>query len=166
VIGVSWNDARAYVQWLSRKSGKAYRLPSEAEWEYAARAGTTTPFSFGETITSEQANYDATTAYGSGAAGVNRQMTMPAGSFPANAFGLHDMHGNVWEWTEDCWSDEYTNDTPADGAPVLRADCEGHVMRGGSWEDHPADVRAAARVGAFKEDQTWSDGFRVVRAME
>jgi formylglycine-generating enzyme required for sulfatase activity len=166
VIGVSWNDANAYVQWLSRKSGKAYRLPSEAEWEYAARAGTATPFSFGETITADEANYDGTAAYGSGTAGVNRQMTMPAGSFPPNAFGLHDMHGNVWEWTEDCWSDEYTDTTPADGAPVLRADCEGHVMRGGSWEDHPADVRSAARVGAFKDDQTWSDGFRIVRAME
>jgi formylglycine-generating enzyme required for sulfatase activity len=164
VIGVSWNDAKAYVAWLSRKAGKQYRLPSEAEWEYAARAGTTTPFSFGQTITASQANYDGTTGYGIGRVGVNRQKTMPVGSFSANAFGLHDMHGNVWEWIEDCWSDEYTADAPKDGAPYLRANCGGHVMRGGSWEDYPGDVRAAARVGSGTNEQSWADGFRVVRS--
>ena len=166
VIDVSWNDAKAYVAWLSRKTAKQYRLPSEAEWEYAARAGTTTPFSFGATITTEQANYDGTTGYGTGPAGVNRQRTTPVGSFPPNAFGLHDLHGNVWEWIEDCWSDEYTAGTPANGAPYLGANCAGRVMRGGSWEDYSGEVRAAARVGAFKEDQFWSDGFRVARSAE
>ncbi len=166
VISVSWDDAKAYVAWLSRKTGKQYRLPSEAEWEYAARAGTTTPFSFGATITSQQANYDGSTGYETGAKGVNRQKTTPVGSFPENAFGLHDMHGNVWEWVEDCWSDEYTAATPANGAPFLGANCAGRVLRGGSWEDYAGDVRAAARVASNKEDQTWSDGFRVVRSIE
>jgi formylglycine-generating enzyme required for sulfatase activity len=145
VIGVSWNDAKAYVAWLGKKTGKPYRLPSEAEWEYGARAGTGTTFSFGPKITSEQANYDASTGNSIGAAGLNRQRTTPVGSFPANAFGLYDMHGNVWEWTEDCWSDEYTADTPANGAPYLGDNCGGRVMRGGSWEDYPGDIRAAAR---------------------
>jgi formylglycine-generating enzyme required for sulfatase activity len=166
VVDVSWNDAKKYIAWLSKKTGKKYRLPSEAEWEYAARAGAGTPFAFGATISSEQANYDGTTAYGAGPTGVNRQKTMPVGSFPANAFGLHDMHGNVWEWMEDCWSDEYGPKTPANGAPYGDGNCDGHVMRGGSWEDYPGDVRAAARVGGDTDDQSWGDGFRVAREME
>lgn len=166
VIGISWNDAKAYVAWLSRKTGKPYRLPSEAEWEYAARAGTTTSFSFGPTISSAQANYDASTGYGDGPKGMNRKKTMPVGSFPANAFGLHDMHGNVWEWVEDCWADEYTAATPADGRPFNSRNCEGHVLRGGSWEDHPADLRSAARVGGGSDDQSWSDGFRVALTLK
>ena len=161
VIGVSWNDAKAYVAWLSRTTGKHYRLASESEWEYAARAATTTPFSFGATINTNEANYDGTTAYGNGPKGVNRKKTLPVGSFSPNAFGLYDMHGNVWEWTEDCWSDEYTAVTPANGAPYLLPNCAGHVLRGGSWEDHPADIRSAARVGGASDDQSWSDGFRV-----
>lgn len=166
VINVSWNDAKAYAAWLSKKTGKQYRLPSESEWEYAARAGTATPFAFGATITTAQANYDGTSSYGDGPAGENRERTVAVGSFPANAFGLHDMHGNVWEWIEDCWSDEYTADTPANGAPLQRPDCMGRVMRGGSWEDHPSDVRSAARVGSSQDDQFWSDGIRIVRVME
>jgi len=166
VIGVNWNDAKAYVEWLSRKTGKQYRLPSEAEWEYAARAGTTTTFSFGATITTDQANFDGSTGNSINPAGMNRQMTTPVGSFPPNAFGLHDMHGNVWEWMEDCWSDEYGADLPANGAPYLRADCGGRVMRGGSWEDYSGDIRAAARVASGAEEQSWSDGIRVARSME
>ena len=162
VIGVSWDDAKAYVAWLSRKTGKQYRLPSEAEWEYAARGGTTTPFSFGDKITTAQANYDS-----SGGATVapeaNRQKTLPVGSFPANVFDLHDMHGNVWEWVEDCWHDEYTG-APADGSAWVTPNCGGHVMRGGSWEDYSGDVRAAARVGSGRDEQSWTDGFRVVRS--
>jgi len=160
VINVSWSDAQAYAEWLSRKSGKPYRLPSEAEWEYAARAGTSTAFSFGETVTTDQVNYDGSPN------GQNRQRTTPVGSFPPNAFGLHDMHGNVWEWIEDCWSDEYTAESPADGAPLLRENCQGHVMRGGSWEDYAGDNRAAARVGAFTDDAFPSDGIRVARSAE
>jgi formylglycine-generating enzyme required for sulfatase activity len=165
VIDVGWDDAKAYVAWLSRKTGKQYRLPSEAEWEYAARAGTATSFSFGDTITTAQANYDAS-AGAQVSPDQNRQKTMPVGSYPANAFGLHDMHGNVWEWVEDCWSDEYTAVTPADGTPYLGANCTGRVMRGGSWEDYAGELRAAARVGSNTDDPTWSDGFRVARPVE
>ena len=165
VIGVSWTDAKAYVAWLSRKTGKQYRLPSEAEWEYAARAGTATPFSFGTTITTAQANFDGTTPYGGGAKGLNRQKTMPVGSFPANAFGVYDMHGNVWEWIEDCWSDEYSAANPSDGKPYVKAGCGGHVMRGGSWEDYAGEARSAARVGSGTDEQSWADGFRVARAV-
>lgn len=163
-IGVNWNDANAYAAWLTKKTGKPYRLPSESEWEYAARAGTTTPFSSGPTISSNEANYDGTTAFEGGAVGPNRQATMPVGSFPPNAFGLYDMHGNVWEWVQDCWSDEYTSTSPADGSALLNGDCTGRILRGGSWEDYAGDVRAAARVASGIEDGTWSDGFRVVRA--
>ncbi len=166
VIDVSWPDAKAYAEWLGRKTGKRYRLATEAEWEYAARAGTTTPFSFGATITTDQANYDGAAGYGDGPKGVTRGMTVPVGSFPPNAFGLHDMHGNIWEWVEDCYSDEYTDRVPRDGSAYTREGCLGRVMRGGSWEDHPGDVRAAARVASEVNDQTWSDGFRVVREME
>jgi len=161
VVGINWNDAKMYVEWLKRKTGKPYRLPSESEWEYAARAGTTTPFSFGNTITTDQANYDGSSTYGTGPVGVNRKKTVPVGSFPPNRFGLHDMHGNVWEWTEDCWADEYPVDAPIDGAPYLRPACEGRVLRGGSWEDYPGDVRSAARVASNAGEGSWSDGFRI-----
>ena len=160
VINVSWADAKSYVEWLARKTGKPYRLPSEAEWEYAARAGTATAFFFGDTLTADQANIDGSPN------GQNRQKTMPVGSFPANAFGLHDMHGNVWEWIEDCWTDEYTAETPSDGSPVVREGCQGHVMRGGSWEDYLGEARSAARVGAFTDDAYPSDGFRVALSLE
>lgn len=163
VVGVGWNDANAYIEWLNRKTGKQYRLPSESEWEYAARAGTTTPFLFGAAISSEQANYDGSTAVEGGAVGPNRQMTMPVGSFPPNALDLHDTHGNVWEWVQDCWSDEYTAATPTDGSPFLGANCGGRVLRGGSWEDYAGDIRSAARVASNVDDATWSDGFRVAR---
>ena len=160
VINISWPDAKAYAEWLSRKTGKPYRLPSEAEWEFAARAGTATAFAFGDTITTDQVNFDGSPN------GQNRARTTPVGSFPPNAFGLHDMHGNVWEWIEDCWSDEYTGDTPANGAPLERPNCQGHVMRGGSWEDYQGEARSAARVGAFTDDAYPSDGFRVALSLQ
>ena len=166
VVGVNWNDVKAYTAWLSRKTGKPYRLLSESEWEYAARAGATTAFSFGGTISTRQANYDGSTSYGSGPTGENRQKTMPVGSFPPNRFGLYDMHGNVWEWVEDCWSDEYSADTPANGAAYVRANCSGRVLRGGSWEDYAGDARAAARVASGAEEMSWADGFRVARPIE
>ena len=164
VIGVSWDDAKGYVAWLSRKSGKPYRLLSEAEWEYAARAGTSTTFAFGDKLSPSDANFDGSTD-GSGPSDINRQKTMPAGSFPANKFGLHDMHGNVAEWVEDCWHAEYTANAPADGSAWVEGNCDGRVVRGGSWEDSSEELRSAARTGGYKEDQFDTTGFRVARGL-
>ena len=163
-INISWEDAKRYVDWLSRKTGKPYRLLSEAEWEYAARAGTTTRFSFGEALSPDQANYDGSTD-GAGPSDVNRQSTVPVGSFPANGFGLHDMHGNVSEWVEDCWHDDYTAKAPTDGSAWLDGDCNGRVVRGGSWEDSQAEHRSAARTGGYKIDQFYTDGLRIARSL-
>jgi len=163
VIDVSWSDAKAYVEWLSRRSGKRYRLLTEAEWEYAARAGTTTPFHFGSTIGTDQANYDGRYAYGAGRQGEYRGRTVPVGSFPANAFGLHDVHGNVWEWVEDCWHDSYSG-APVDGSAwTSGGDCSYRVLRGGSWYSNPWVLRAAVRSwngSGFRLDYS---GFRVAR---
>jgi formylglycine-generating enzyme required for sulfatase activity len=163
-IHISWGDAKAYVSWLSNKTGKRYRLLSESEWEYAARAGTTTRFSFGDILSPSQANYDGSTD-GSGPSDVNRQKTMPVGSFPANGFGLHDMHGNVSEWVEDCWHNEYTATAPVDGSPWLEGNCDGRVMRGGSWEDSEEELRSAARIGEYRNNSSYVDGFRIARGL-
>ena len=122
VINVSWDDAKQFVAWLAKKTGKPYRLLTEAEWEYAARGVTRAsdphpPFSTGATINYKQANYDANFKYGSGPQGLYRQKTLDVGSLPRNAFGLHDMHGNVWEWVEDCYKNSYAG-APTDGAAV------------------------------------------------
>ena len=164
VINVSWVDAKAYVSWLSRKTGQRYRLLAESEWEYAARAGTATTFSFGNSILPSSANFDGSPD-GSGPSQVNRQTTMPVGSFPANAFGLHDMHGNVAEWVEDCWHPEYAPSVPADGSAWLDGNCNGRVVRGGSWGDSPEELRSAARTGGYKEDQFDTTGIRIARSL-
>jgi formylglycine-generating enzyme required for sulfatase activity len=164
VINLSWENAKDYVNWLSRKTGKPYRLLSEAEWEYAARAGSVTPFSFGDTLSPSQANYDGSPD-GSGPSEVNRQKTMPVGSFPANQFGLHDMHGNAWEWVEDCWHDDYTAEAPTDGSAWLKERCEGHVGRGGSWEDSQSELRSSARTGGYKDELSATDGLRIARGL-
>jgi len=161
-INISWENAKAYVDWLGRKTGKPYRLLSESEWEYAARAGTTTRFSHGDILSPGQVNYDGSVD-GSGPSDVNRQRTVPVGSFPANGFGLHDMHGNVAEWVEDCWHDEYTAMAPADGSAWVDGDCNGRVVRGGSWEDSEVEQRSAARTGGYKQDQFYTDGLRIAR---
>ena len=163
-IHISWIDAAAYVRWLSAKTGKRYRLLSESEWEYAARAGTVTRYSLGEAISPKLANYDGSTD-GSGPSAQNRQKTVQVGSFPANAFGLHDMHGNVSEWVEDCWHPEYTAETPVDGSPWLDGNCDGRVMRGGSWEDSEEELRSAARVGEYSSNSSYVDGFRIAREL-
>ena len=155
VINVSWEDAQAYVRWLSAKTGKRYRLPSESEWEYAARAGTRTLFHTGETISTDQANY-----YGKYYPG----QTVPVDTFGANEWGLHDVHGNVWEWTEDCWNDRYTG-APADGSAWASGDCSQRVLRGGSWNYGPSNLRAANRnriTTGFRDDTI---GFRVARTL-
>ena len=164
VIDISWDNAKAYVEWLSRKTGKPYRLLSEAEWEYAARAGTTTAYATGNAISPRQANYDGSTD-GSGPSDVNRQKTMPVGSFPANGFGLHDMHGNVSQWVEDCWHDDYTAMAPTDSSAWLEDSCDGGVLRGGSWEDSDIELRSAARTGEFKEKSSYADGLRIARSL-
>jgi len=130
---INWNQATEFCQRLSQKTGRQYRLPSEAEWEYACRAGTTTPFCFGETITTDLANYYGKKTYGSAPEGVFRRQTTDVGSFPPNAFGLYDMHGNVWEWCQDVWHGNY-NGAPTDGSAwESGGDSAFRVLRGGSW---------------------------------
>ena len=165
VIRVSWEDAQAYVQWLSQETGKPYRLLSEAEWEYAARAGNTTPFHFGNTISTNQANYDGNYTYGSGKKGQYRAQTIPVGLLPPNKFGLHDMHGNVWEWVEDCWHSSYRR-APADGkAWIARGDCDLRVIRGGSWGDRSDLLRSAGRYRYVTGKRHYYVGFRVAMTL-
>jgi len=158
VIYVSWDDAQEYVSWLSRQTGQTYRLLSEAEWEYVARAGSTTAYSWGAAIGSNRANCD-----GCGSQWDNRQ-TAPAGSFAANAFGVHDMHGNVWEWVEDCWNEGYAG-APADGNAWRSGECSERVLRGGSWLDLPRNLRSANRVRNTTGSRLSYYGFRVARTL-
>ncbi len=170
---VSWYDAVEFCERLSRKTGREYRLPSEAEWEYACRAGTTTPFYFGETITGELANYRGTDwedegkkypgSYGEGPKGEYREETTPVGSFPPNAFGLYDMHGQVWEWCADAWHEHYQG-APTDGSAWSQGGDENRSpLRGGSWGDYPVLCRSAFRVNVIgRDDRYYVNGFRVV----
>lgn len=162
VDSVSWYDADEFCQKLTEKTGKSYRLPSEAEWEYACRAGTTTPFYFGETITSELANYDASNTYASEVNGIYRQRTTEVGSFAPNVFGLYDNHGNVWEWCQDVWHQNYKG-APDDGSVwEVGGDSNQRVLRGGSWLGYPWDCRSAARDGRSADFCVYDCGFRVV----
>jgi formylglycine-generating enzyme required for sulfatase activity len=161
---VSWHDAQEFCRRLSQRTGQRYGLPSEAQWEYACRAGSTTPFHFGATLTPELANYDGNNCYVNGPKGPNRGQTTEVASFPANDWGLHDMHGNVWEWCADHWYDSY-NLAPGDDQPWLIAAAaanEQKLLRGGSWIGDPGDCRSAYR----SHDEAVSDdddvGFRVV----
>ncbi|MBE9140831.1 formylglycine-generating enzyme family protein [Nodosilinea sp. LEGE 07088] len=164
---VSWLDATEFCARLSQKTGREYRLPTEAEWEYACRAGTTTPFAFGETLTSDLVNYNGD-SYNHGPQGESRGETTDVGSLPnANQFGLYDMHGNVWEWCQDHWHDNYEGEPPADGRAWLfsdeRKDGEtGRLLRGGSWDHSPRGCRSACRNGPYPDARDLSDGFRVV----
>ena len=145
VVCVSWHDAKGYVAWLSSTTGKQYRLLSEAEREFVARAGTTTPFWWGGTISTEQANYDGRVTFAGGPSGEVRHSTVAVDSFLANPWGLYNVHGNVSEWVEDCWDYDYSN-APVDGStPIAPANCRTRVHRSGSWLDSPVYVRAAAR---------------------
>lgn len=166
VIEVSWDDATQYVAWLSKTTGKTYRLLTEAEWEYAARAGTTTPFSTGGTITTDQANFRGDYTYGGSAEGAFRYETVDVGSFKPNAFGLHDMHGNVWEWMEDCWHDSYDGAPNDDSAWTTACTDEGkRLLRGGSWSDTPEDIRSAYRGWLSTGHRNNDLGFRVGRTL-
>jgi formylglycine-generating enzyme required for sulfatase activity len=164
VMNISWEDAISYAEWLSQKTGHTYRLLSESEWEYAARAGTTTSYPYEGGLSPSMANYDGSID-GSGPSNVNRRRTLAVGSFLANGFGLHDMNGNVSEWVEDCWHDEYTAKAPTDGSAWLDGDCNGRVVRGGSWEDSQVELRSAARTGGSEEDRFYTDGIRIARSL-
>ena len=174
VYRVNWNDAQAYVEWLSAKTGQAYRLPSDAEWEYAARAGTTTPFHFGEAITTDQANYDGEgfnlyegdepSSYAVANPGILRSAPVPVGSLPANPWGLHEVHGNVMEWTRDCFDGVGYAGWPADGSAVESGDCDRRYLRNGSYIDDPGDVRSARRQ-VRGTDLGYFSGFRVAKTL-
>jgi formylglycine-generating enzyme required for sulfatase activity len=152
VMNVSWEDAQQYVRWLSSRTGRRYRLLTEAEWEYAARAGTVTAYSFGSSIGPSQANFGST---------VGR--TQAVGSYPPNGFGLHDLHGNVWEWVEDCYVSSYAG-APVDASvAVTSGGCSARVLRGGSWDYDPQDLRAALRFGYTPGLRYNYIGFRVAR---
>ena len=162
VENVSWHDAVEFCQRLSQKTGKTYRLPSEAEWEYACRAGTTTPFHFGETITTEFANYDGNYTYAKGPKGIYREKTTPVGSFRvANAFGLYDMHGNVWEWCADPWHENYQG-APSDGSVWESGGSSSRMLRGGGWDANPRSCRCAVRDCFGPGFRFLSYGLRVV----
>ena len=164
VINVSWDDARAYVDWLSQRTGKRYRLLSESQWEYVARAGTMEPFHTGATISVDQANYDSSYTYGSGQKGRYRGRTVEVGTFLPNAFGLHEVHGNVWEWTQDCWNDDYTG-APTDSHAWEAGECEQRVLRGGSWGDVPWLLRSADRGKDEPGNRDPKIGFRIARTL-
>jgi formylglycine-generating enzyme required for sulfatase activity len=165
VENVSWDECQAFIKKLGEKAKdkKAYRLPTEAEWEYACRAGTTTPFHFGETISTEQANYNGNFVYGNGKKGVLRNRTTPVGSFPANAWGLHDMHGNVFQWCQD-WYGEYPNNEVTDPlGPTKGLGLRGQerVLRGGSEGTHPWACRCSYRYGLYPDNRSIDCGFRL-----
>ena len=162
VVGVHWKDARAYVEWLSRVTGERYRLLTEAEWEYAARAGSTSRYSWGKKTGKGRAHCSGCKSEWDG-----KRRTAPTGSFPPNRFGLHDMHGNVWEWTEDCWRKTYEG-APVDGSAYLapglggKGKCALRVLRGGSWLNPAWSMRSANRSGfSFAINQ--NVGLRVAR---
>jgi formylglycine-generating enzyme required for sulfatase activity len=165
VVGVSWYDAQRYVQWLSERTGQRYRLPSEAEWEYACRAGTQTAFSCGDTISTELANYDGTFTYNGGPRGTFRKGTTPVGAFQPNPWGLCDMHGNVWEWVQDVVHENYEG-APADGSAWEEGgDQSRRILRGGSWLYNPRYLRSALRNGFSAVLSNDIVGFRVVREL-
>jgi len=153
VACVNWDDAKAYVAWMSAKTGKAYRLLSESEWEYAARAGSRSKYSWGNSISSSQAKYRQ-----------NINKTTSVGSYAANSFGLHDMHGNVWEWVEDCWNRNY-NGATSNGTASTAGNCFRRVLRGGSWVSGPRSLRSASRSWGNIAQRFSSNGFRVSRTL-
>jgi hypothetical protein len=164
-IGPEWDDATAYAVWLSQQSGQHYRLLTEAEWEYTVRAGTTTPFWWGPSITPTQANYNVNDVYAGGSQKEWRKATVPVGSFAANPWGLYNGHGNVWEWCEDVWHQTYDG-APTDGSPWLQGEQQARrVVRGGSWLFSPQDLRSACRDCNPTDVRDFNLGFRVGRTL-
>ncbi len=164
VMRVSWDDAQEYVDWINSRTDGGYSLPSEAQWEYAARAGTTTPFHTGEQIRADQANFRATETYGVSEPGEYQGKTVPVGSFDPNAFGLYDMHGNVWEWTQDCSSEDLSGH-PSNGSANLDGSCDLRVLRGGSWGNDPGNLRSANRNRSTASRRFNSNGFRLLKTL-
>jgi formylglycine-generating enzyme required for sulfatase activity len=164
IESVSWKDIQTFIKKLNQKTGLNFRLPNEAEWEYAARAGSTYKYSWGSFIDCSKARY----GYYSDMCGTQGN-TDPVGSYQPNKFGLYDMHGNVWEWTKDCWNDSYYDSgswfssKPDDGSAWESGDCKKRVFRGGSWFNEPYRLRSAFRGGNFSNDRSDSYGFRLVQ---
>lgn len=158
VLNVSLSDAQEYANWLSKQTGYKYRLPSEAEWEYATRAGNQDIYPWGNNIGQGNANCSRCGSKW------DRKMTAPVGQFPANHWGLHDMQGNIWELTADCWNFTYDN-APVDGSAWREGDCTRSVLRGGSWGDPPIDLRSSTRLRSYSGTRTIVIGFRLVREM-
>ena len=156
IINVSWDDIQVYLKWINNVTGGNYRLPSEAEWEYAARAGSQTAYSWGNSVGNNRANCD-----GCGSQWGNSK-TAPVKSFAPNAFGLYDMHGNVWELTQDCWNDSYKG-APSNGSAWLSGTCTERVLRGGSWRSIDRSLRAAHRTRLTTDDRTYYQGFRLAQ---
>ncbi len=157
MINVSFDDVQEYLAWLNAKGQGNFNLPSEAQWEYAARAGSNTQYSWGNSIGKNKANCD-----GCGSQWDDKE-TAPVGSFKANAFGLYDMHGNVWEWTQDCWNDSYKG-ASGNANPRLTGECGYRVVRGGSWFNYSRDLRAAYRSSESRVFRFYSYGFRLSRS--
>lgn len=158
---VSWDDAQKFCVQLSKITGRNYRLPSETQWEYACRSGMTTPFSFGETLTVEVANFNGEHTFRDEPRGYYFHSTNEGGKFPPNAFGLYDLHGNLWEWCADNWLDDYSS-APRDNSSYQNRDSEHRVARGGSWHEPPALCRSAVRLRVLERDADEFMGFRVV----
>jgi formylglycine-generating enzyme required for sulfatase activity len=166
VVCVNWNDAKAYADWLSRQTGQNYRLLTESEREYVARAGTVTPFWWGSAITPAQAHYNCNyTDAGGGSKGEWREATVPVGSFSANPWGLFNVHGNVWEWCADVWHD-VLHGFPTDGSARSQGgDASRRVVRGGSWGNAPGSLRSASRGGSAPDNRSYIIGFRLGRGL-
>ena len=162
VMSVSWEDAQAYARWLSGETGERYRLPSETEWEYAARAGTRTAWYWGESDAGQCRYANGRDEFVSCSDGYD--YTAPVGSFAPNAFGLYDVLGNVEEWTEDCWNESYSG-APTDGSAWQAGDCSRRVKRGGTWYLTPALLRSAVRSGFGADSRRLYTGFRVARTI-
>jgi formylglycine-generating enzyme required for sulfatase activity len=168
VVCVSWLDAQAYASWLSAKTGARYRLPSEAEWEYAARGGTVAAFYWGDQVSHDHANYGLEECYPCGGRkeGLDRwYFTSPVGSFNPNPFGLYDMSGDVWQWTQDCMHYGYEG-APTDGSAWMAADCRDHVLRGGAWNDPGANLGFGVRNPWPADDYNYANGLRVARDLD
>lgn len=162
VINVSWNDAQDYVAWLSHKTGYEYRLPSESEWEYATRAGTTNRFNTGDCVTTDQASFEGSVPPHGCPTGIDFPQTLRVASFASNSFGLYDTHGNLWEWVQDCWNPNYVG-APKDGSAWMSGDCSRAILRGGSFAD-PGDFLRSAHRGIDLPRDDRIGGFRVARA--